>query len=92
MDSKKTAIAYAAIVLAVIGLYGYSVGLLTVQTAWINVSIGKVTASYLAALIIWPFLVERIGKKRKWKPRTIWAVSLSGVGVMVLSISVSPPM
>ena len=89
-DTFKSVAIYVALSVFVAALYSYSVSLIAVQTPWINIVMGKASANTVLALILWTIFVEQIGKKKKWKPRTIWAMMMTGVLVLVMVVQMTP--
>jgi len=81
---------YLAIAVFIATFYSYSIKLIAVQTPWINIVMGKANANTVLALILWTVTVERVGKNRKWKPRTIWAMMLAGVFVLAMVVQLTP--
>ena len=86
----KPVAVYAALVILVATLYSYSVSLIAVQTPWIDVVMGKATANTVLALVLWVTIVERVGKKRKWKSRTIWGLMMLGVITLTAIVQMTP--
>ena len=97
MDKSKIAklirnpiVIYVVIAIIAIAGYSYAVSLLAVQTPWINVVMGKVSANTVLALVLWTIIIERIGKKRKWGARKVWGYLLFGVLLLVVVVQLTP--
>jgi Ca2+/Na+ antiporter len=85
-----TVIVYSLLGLGVLLSYQSMVILLTPQTAWVNITSGKVSASILVALFVWVILIEKISKKRHWSEKKAWIMSLSGVLALIYVASTPP--
>jgi hypothetical protein len=97
MDSgktRKTAIReiaiYAVIAIIMAAGYLYAVGLMAIQTPWVDVVMGKVSANTILALILWTIIIEKIGKKRKWSSRKVWGFMMIGVLLLVIIVQLTP--
>ena len=77
-------IIYLVLVVLTVLSYPFMVRLLAVQTAWVDINVSNFTVSLVAALLIWSWATDKLSKKRKWSSRKSWAVSLSGIVLLIL--------
>ena len=77
-------IIYLVLVVLTVISYPFMVRLLAVQTAWVDINVSNFTVSMVAALLIWSWATDKLSKKRKWSSRKSWAVSLSGIVLLIL--------
>jgi predicted membrane chloride channel (bestrophin family) len=84
------ALVYGLLGIACLLAYKYAVSLMAVQSAWINTVMGKASASTVLLLFMWVYFVEQTSKKRHWGDRKTWALLLSGIAVLALTVQYTP--